>query len=761
MSKTVEVPVEKELPSSPYIGLTPFTEDDAAFFCGRELDSEIVAARLRASRMTLLLGPSGVGKSSLINAGVVSRLRQISRETAKLNGRPDFIIAVFRDWLGDPIEGIFNSLQAAVTEASGALAAVKIPSTRDLSQLFATTVSLTGAELLIILDQFEEYLLHQEESIEEGVFAYEFPRAIQRLDLPVKFLLSVREDSIAKLDVFKGHISGMPDLFENRLAIKHLDKKSARRAILKPVKIFNKLCKTHFTVERALVKKVLEDLEPSKIPLSEGQARLGDESGQNRVETPYLQLVMTRIWKEELKSDSKVLRLTTLTDKLGGALKIVQTYLDEVMNQLSDDERELAAKFVHFTVTRFGTKIPVDAATLTYWADLPSHKWPDVEKILSCLGGNQRIFRQVTPPRLIARNGHARPTAIFEIYHDALTPAVLSWRKKYVEERTRERLETTGRLLKELSQTSGGRAELVKAAFEQAIAIDSEIHGPDNPRVAEDASYLGLFLKDQGDLLAAKEYVEQALRINEQSYGPRDPKTAVSRNTLGLILKDLGDLKNAETEFEQALKINQDEYGSNHPEVAASLNNLGHLLKDKGEIDRALKCFQRALRINEAAYGANHPSVAINLNNLGITLKDHGDTEEARRYFERALEINEAFYGPDRPEVATNLSNLAYLMKDKGNVEGAQIYFERALEISEAYYGAKHPELTTYLNNLAYLMKEKGDAESARLYFERVLSINETAYGRDHPNVVSTLRNLDCLLQRKSESRVAVDESPQ
>ena len=760
MSEMIEVPMEQKRPSSPYIGLMPFTEDDADFFCGRELDSEIVAAKLRASKMTLLFGPSGVGKSSLINAGVTSRLRSIGRATAELNGKPDFIIAVFRDWLDDPIDGVFNSLQAAVTEACGKLASVKIPSTRDLSQLFATTVSLTGAELLIILDQFEEYLLHHEESIEEGSFAYEFPRAIQRLDLPVKFLLSVREDSIAKLDFFKGHISGMPDLFENRLAIKHLDKQTARRAILEPVNTFNTRCKTNYEVEPALVEKVLEDLEPSKFPLSEGQARLDDDSEHNRVETPYLQLVMTRIWEEELKSGSHVLRLTTLTDRLGGALRIVETYLDEVMNELSIDERELAAKFVHFTVTRFGTKIPVDAVTLTYWADLPSHKWRDVENVLNCLGGNKRIFRQVKPPsRLIARNGKTGPTAVFEIYHDALTPAVLSWRRKYMEERARERLEATGRLLKELSQTSVGQAELVKAAFEQALAIDSEIHGPDNPRVAEDASYLGLFLKDQGDLLAAKKYAEQALSINQEYYGPRDPKTAVSLNTLGLILKDLGDLKAAETEFERALKINQKKYGPNHPEVAVSLTNLGHLLKDRGKMDRALKCFKHALRINEAAYGANHPSVAINLNNLGITLKDKGNTEGAKEYLERALEINEAFYGPDHPEVATSLSNLAYLMKDKANVEGAQVYFERALEISEAYYGAKHPELTTYLNNLAYLMKEKGDAERARLYFERILSINETVYGGDHPNVVSTLRNLHCLRQEKS--RVAVDGSPQ
>lgn len=696
MSKTSAVSTEK---LSPYIGLTPFTEDDAAFFCGRELDTEIVAAKLRGSKMTLLFGPSGAGKSSLINAGVTSHLRHISRETTKLKGRPAFIMVVFREWLGDPIAGIFNSLQAAVKAVGGELASVKIPSTRNLSQLLATTVSLTDAELLIILDQFEDYLLHQEETIAEGSFAYEFPRAIQRLDLPVKFLLSVREDSIAKLDFFKGHIGGMPDLFENRLAIPHLDKETARRAILEPVKTFNRLYGTEFEVEPELVDKVLEDLEPSKIPLSEGQARPGEDS---RVETPYLQLVMTRIWAEELKSKSQVLRLTTLTDRLGGALRIVQTHLDEVMNQLSSTERKLAAKFIHFTVTGFGTKIPVDAATLTDWADLPASKWRDVENVLNSLGGNNRIFRQVKPPRPVAKSGQTGPTAVFEIYHDALAPAVLSWRKKYMEENLRERLEATGRLLKQLSQTSVGRAELVKAAFEQALAIDSEIHGPDDPVVAEDASHLGWFLKDQGDLRGAKKYVKRALKINLGA-DRSNPKAAVNLNTLGLILKDLGDLDGAENEFERALKMNEEKYGPDHPEVAVSLNNLGYLLKDRGELDRAQQCFERALKINETAYGPNHSSVAVNLNNLGITLKDKGDAQQAREFFERSLKINEAIYGQD------------------------------------------HPEVSTSLNNLGYLMKELGEKKRARLYFKRVLSINETTYGKDHPTVASTLRNLDYL----------------
>ena len=54
-------------PSSPYKGLNAFedTELDALLFFGRERETEIVVANLIASRLTVLYGPSGVGKSWL------------------------------------------------------------------------------------------------------------------------------------------------------------------------------------------------------------------------------------------------------------------------------------------------------------------------------------------------------------------------------------------------------------------------------------------------------------------------------------------------------------------------------------------------------------------------------------------------------------------------------------------------------------------------------------------------------------------------
>ena len=85
-------------PLSPYKGLTPFTEKDAAFFFGRESEREIIAANLLAARLTILYGPSGVGKSSVLFAGVVGDLRRRARENSEDDGSPGFAVVVVRSW---------------------------------------------------------------------------------------------------------------------------------------------------------------------------------------------------------------------------------------------------------------------------------------------------------------------------------------------------------------------------------------------------------------------------------------------------------------------------------------------------------------------------------------------------------------------------------------------------------------------------------------------------------------------------------------
>src|SRR5262245_50343311 len=444
----------------PYAGLMPFTEEQADFFFGREAEREIITANLMASRLTLLYGPSGVGKSSVLNAGVVHHLRAeaaASRNVGRgfspgANVKPEFGIVTFRTWRGDPLVGLEHAIAAEVGKtASGSTFG---------EWLSDATTAVTG-DLLIILDQFEEYFLYHSMADGEGTFAVEFPRAVNRPDLRVSFLVSMREDSIAKLDFFKGRI---PNLFDNYLRIDHLERAQARDAIVKPLERYNQHLapgEKAVTIEPALVDAVLNQVTTGRVAVSgTGKGRLtmgGDGSAdQDRVETPYLQLVMPRLWHEEAAAGSNVLRAETLT-RLKGAGHIVATHLDAALDALTESERSAAASIFQFLVTPSGTKIALSVDDLAQYAKRrPEEIQPLLLKLSS---GENRILTPVAPPP----DQPARES--YQIFHDVLAAAVLEWRTRYGRE-----VERTASAAREEEQRQRAEEERQRAEREAETA---------------------------------------------------------------------------------------------------------------------------------------------------------------------------------------------------------------------------------------------------------------------------------------------------
>ena len=216
--------VSAPLPETPYVGLVPYSEADAAFFFGREAEKTIVTANLRAARLTLVYGPSGVGKTSLLQAGVVHDLRERAvRHATAGQARAPFAIAVCRNWRDDPM--------TALMERSARR--WRTPAARNCLRGAAATRSSTrcaaGREqarrLLVVLDQFEDYFLYHSSEIGEDTFDFQFPLVVNEPNLRVHFLVSIREDAWAKLDRFEGRI---PRLFANYLRVEHLDRDGAR-----------------------------------------------------------------------------------------------------------------------------------------------------------------------------------------------------------------------------------------------------------------------------------------------------------------------------------------------------------------------------------------------------------------------------------------------------------------------------------------------------------------------------------------------------
>ena len=395
-------------PSSPFKGLAYFgdSEYDWRLFFGRERESEVVAANLMASRLTVLYGPSGVGKSSLLRAGVARRLRALVPAVAADEGGAEVVIV--DSWRDDPV--------LAVATAAGA--ATDIP----LADALAERAISSGGELYLMLDQMEEYVLYH--GREGGPLGNALEDVLTRPGLPVHVLLGVRDDSLADLDALKRRL---PSLFGNVLRLDHLTRVAARSAIEGPLRAYAELGGPEVVAEDELIEAVLDEVTTGRIEQHlTGRGLIEEGRRERRVEAPYLQLVLERLWEVERERGSAVLRAATLAE-LGGAERIVEEHLERALAGMDAAERDLVARVFDHLVTPSGTKIAHAVDDLARYAGVPVD---ELAPVLSTLDAS-RILRRVPgrsggPPR-------------YEIFHDVLAPAVLAWRAGHETGRALER----------------------------------------------------------------------------------------------------------------------------------------------------------------------------------------------------------------------------------------------------------------------------------------------------------------------------------
>ncbi|GIL16005.1 MAG: hypothetical protein BroJett039_11780 [Chloroflexota bacterium] len=411
--------------ASPYQGLTPFTPEDTPYFFGREQDTEIITANLIAERLTLLYGPSGVGKSSVLGAGVVHNLRERAQRESARGDPPEYLVVFFNDWRNEPVAALTQEIEKQLRAF-----APPPPAETTLAAALRAWSEQTGAELLFIFDQFEEYFLYHENDKGDETFAAQFANVLKDADGRANFLLSFREDALAKMDFFKKRI---PNLFKNYLRIKHLDDDAARRAILKPLEKYNAdhPAAPPVTMEPALVEEILREVQVGRVTLGESGRGAVMQENRAAIETPFLQLVLTRLWTYERAQGSNTLRLASFT-ALGGAEKIVRGHLQNAIETLSPREQGIAASVFDRLVTPSGAKIAQNAPDLARYARVPESELKNVLERLS--GGQNRILRPVAPALDLP------DVPRYEIFHDVLGAALLEWKRGYENKRRLRRI---------------------------------------------------------------------------------------------------------------------------------------------------------------------------------------------------------------------------------------------------------------------------------------------------------------------------------
>ena len=423
-------PQDAPLSDRPYRGLRYYTEADAKWFFGRTTERNVIIAHLRTARLTLLYAESGVGKSSVLRAGVAARLNEVATESVTEGEPPEFIPIVFTQWKDDPVKYLIAEIENQASFWANELGAsdgsppqsptalARQTDRQDLAASINTAAEPLGTTFLIILDQFEELFghpMHQEQ------LADELAGCIRSPGVSANFLVALREDAYGRVgELFDGRIR---NVYGNYLHLEYLTPAAAREAIERPVDVYNTmhLPADRVELEPALTEAVLGSVAVDQLSLSSGgddRAGVNSSTPNGRgIEAPFLQLVMERVWDSEIEHGSRALREHTL-GQLGGAEAIVRGHLDRALGDLSSEEELAAATDVFFDLVA-----PSGAKNLYTARDLavrhPQHRLATVAAVLAKLD-MQRIVRETDPAP-----GGEDPR--YEIYHDRLAQPILAW----------------------------------------------------------------------------------------------------------------------------------------------------------------------------------------------------------------------------------------------------------------------------------------------------------------------------------------------
>ncbi len=197
---------------NPYKFFDFFEEKDQTLFRGREREAWKLASLIRSHRCVILYGGSGVGKTSLLLAGV----------TPLLESSDPFYRPVYVRVRDDPAKAIRGSVRQLVDDRNH---------TDDitLSELLSTTSTAIGHPLVIMLDQFEQFFVRSSDQGRKAFIA-ELVDLYYKRDIPTKVIISVRAEWLASLEEISTELQAI--LPSMRLL--PLSAKSARQAILAP-----------------------------------------------------------------------------------------------------------------------------------------------------------------------------------------------------------------------------------------------------------------------------------------------------------------------------------------------------------------------------------------------------------------------------------------------------------------------------------------------------------------------------------------------
>ena len=286
---------------------------------------------------------------------------------------------------------------------------------------------------------------------------------------------------------------------------------------------------------------------------------------------------------------------------------------------------------------------------------------------------------------------------------------------------------------------SGKEAETL---IEQAYGVLSNADDRNPDRLADALETWAEIRLERGDDNGAEELLSTALSQRE----PLGDQWAGTLDRLAMLKQLQGRLEEADSFYRSALRVGR---------TAKRLRNLAIVLEAKSQSEEAERLHVEALGLQRAELADLNPETALTLNSLGLLAAQRQEWTAAARYLEESVSIFEETLGPESPEAATAIDSLGNVRRGAGDFDAAERLLKRALGIRRAALGESHPDTAATLNNLAGLYHVRGRLVEAEPLYQASIAARRAAFGNDDPEAATTLYNLAYLLQQKGESDAA------
>ena len=416
MNPSSDEPAQNPCAHDPYPGLRPYEENEQDQFFGRDADTRILLDKILTHRLTLLFAATGVGKSSLLKAAVIPKLKSASGKHLD--------VVYYNDWVSDPLEGLKAEIRRTVQQSDNWPLGTALDESLSLSDFVQFCTLFVRPPLVIMLDQFEELFRyrHKYHGNTFKPFINELTGLITATQIPVSVVFSMREDFALELNAFKPKLPTL--LFDNYYRLERLPVEAAKKAITDPLKPLG------FKYESELLAALLEDLSVQKN--AEGEvfphvAKIAYET----IEPAYLQIVCARLWELNKENINKKVTLASY-EEAGRDSGILSHFLSLLLSGFSKREKKIVSKSFDYLATQRGVKVAYPLGVL---ANITKVGKGQLKQVLDRLAKSDvRILRTQE------REG----VTWYELYHDMFSISVEHWNNDWKMKQRRKFIWVTG-----------------------------------------------------------------------------------------------------------------------------------------------------------------------------------------------------------------------------------------------------------------------------------------------------------------------------